>query len=147
MAVTYRIDRPTGIVLFEDDGLFDFAQWQRAVLGALQDPAAGRHRFLSDRRHLTAPPSLGLLEEILGFVQAHSTELGEAQWALLAQRGTAVHDAMNLAEELASSTRVRVRALTDLKRALAWLVPFSPETEVQRVERWIEGTPGSAGLT
>ncbi|MGQ0703188.1 MAG: hypothetical protein ACT4PM_08670 [Gemmatimonadales bacterium] len=98
MGVSYRVDRPTGIMLLEDDGLFEFPEWERAVLAALEDPTARRRRFLSDRRHLKAPHSLGLIEE----------------------------------------PAVQVRGFTELKAALAWLLPVSEELEVERLQGWVD---------
>jgi hypothetical protein len=139
MASSYRVDRPSGIVLLGGSGELDYAAWERTLLAILADPAVGsRRRWLSDRRPLTRAHSFGFLEEIMDFFRAHSAELGEAQWAVLAEPGSEVARALEVSEELARSTRVRVKAFTELKPALTWLLGIYEDLEIERLQWWVE---------
>jgi hypothetical protein len=137
MGASYRVDRPTGIVVFQDDSLVEFSDWERTVLAALNDPATKGRRFLSDRRNLTQPHSLALIESIQGFFRIYSSRLGEGQWAVVGRPGS-TQDAVDLAEDLLASTRIRVKSFPALKPALAWLLPVSDELELQRLAWWVD---------
>jgi hypothetical protein len=136
MGAAYRVDRPTGIVVFLDDGLIEFSDWERTVLAALNDPATKGHRFLSDRRNLAQPHSLALIEGIQGFFRTYSSRLGEGQWAVVGRPGS-TQEAVDLAEALLASTRMRVKSFTQLTPALTWLLPVSEELEMQRLQWWV----------
>jgi len=143
MGIFYRIDKPTGIVVFQNDGPIEFSDWERTVLAAMKDPAfkGSRRRFLSDRRNLTQPHSLALIESIQGFIRAQSNRIGEGQWAVVGRPGS-TQEAIDLAEALLVSSRIRVKSFTDLKPALAWLLPISDELELQRLHWWVDQREG-----
>lgn len=137
MGVSYRVDRPTGIVVFQNDGLIEFSDWEKTVLAALNDPAVKGRRFLSDRRNLAQPHSLALLESIQGFFRSQSNRLGEGQWAGVGRPGS-TQEAVDLAEELLAATRIRVKSFREIKPAVAWLLPVSDELELQRLQWWVD---------
>jgi len=137
MGTSYRVDQPTGIVVFQDDGSFDYPDWERTVRAAMDDPATSGRRFLSDRRQVTQPLTLAFLESIQAFLRAHARELGEAQWAVVGRPG-ATQDALELAEHVMASTRVRVKSFPGIKSALAWLLPISEVLELGRLVWWVD---------
>jgi len=137
----YRVHPPTGVVLLTDPGQLDFSSWKRTVLAALADPSLqARRRFLSDRRELQHPLSLGLIEEIVDFLHQHPSELAETRWALLAKPESSVLQSLQLGEELTRGTRVRVKAFTELREALTWLLGVHEDTWIERVQDWVEGS-------
>ena len=135
----YRIEPTTELVLLFDHGFLDFEAWERSVRGALQEaPRLGRLRLLSDRRGLTHPHSLGLVEQILAFLREQAQALGHAQWALVGQPGTSVQEILELGEELAPPTGIQLKAFTDPGSAIRWLLPIRDEAELRRLVQWVE---------
>jgi hypothetical protein len=133
-----RVDEATGIVLLEGEGPVAFEEWEAQVLSALARPAGGRRRFLSDRRRQEPPHSFANAEGILNFLQRHAGDLEDAQWAVVGEPGSAALGANQVIEEQARTYRVRVKMFSELHPALAWLLGAYDDTEVERLERWIE---------
>lgn len=136
-----RVDESSGIVLLEGEGPIDFATWEAEVLRALAMPVTGRRRFLSDRRRQEPPHSLANAELILNFLRRHAGDLEDAQWAVVGAPGSAAHEANQVIGEQARALRVRVKIFSELHPALAWLLGVYDDTEVERLERWIAGSP------
>jgi len=136
-----RIDESSGIVLLEGRGPLAFEEWEAQALAALALPAPGRRRFLSDRRHLEPAHFFATAEGILDFLRRHAGALEDAQWAVLADAGSAAYEAIRMIEEGARAFRVRVRVFIELHTALPWLLGVYDEAEVERLELWIAGSP------
>lgn len=139
MATRYRVEPFTGIVVFTDDGTLDYQDWEETFIEALADPAVRRpRRFLSDRRGLVHPITLGTLEQGRLFLERHSVQLQDVRWALLSKPGTSVANSAELIEDFVRPTLIHFRAFTDLKAALSWLFPYYEDEEIARLGEWID---------
>lgn len=120
MALTYRIDPVRRIVTILGD-YADAAGW-RAVLGAIAaDPEYQRgSSFLRDQRGGEHPVSPETVVEILAVIREFWERLGVHRAAVLTGRGSDDGPAM-VAEALATSDEMPIRAFTDYEEALRWI--------------------------
>lgn len=131
-----RVDEASRIVLLEGEGPVAFDEWEAQVLTVLAHRTPARRRILSDRRRQEPAHSFATVEGILDFLRRHAGELEDAQWAVVSNVGSAVHEANQMIEEQARTFRVRVKMFSELHPALAWLLGAYDEAELERLERW-----------
>ncbi len=143
MATLYRVEPFTGIVVFTDDGVLDYQDWEETFLEALADPEVKRpRRFLSDRRGLTHPISLGTIEQGRQFLERHSMQLQDVRWAMLSRPDSSLASTAQLIEDFVRPTLIHFRAFTDLTKALRWLFPYYDDDEIAKLGDWVDSGAG-----
>jgi len=140
MAHRYFADPSSGLVLFTDDGAFEYAEWEKTVLEMLADPDVRKpRRILADRRNLKSPITLGMLEQGEALVRSHLTELQDTRWAMLTNPGSSLDRSSDMIEDVARPVLV-FRVFTDLTNGLRWLFPYYDEGELKALIDWVERT-------
>ena len=139
MSFAYRFHPGTRLALLRGDGPFTFAEWERATLSVLEQPAwQGTRRILSDRRRMGGPFPPQMEELVVDFFRRHAAALGEVRWAVVIPLDPEAIGTVRLAAELSKNTRVRVQGFTDIGVALQWILGVHPHDHIAALTRWID---------